>query len=55
MRLRRSAGAQYGYANGMFSTRDQQRRLVFSFNPTRRDATQQQMTLRIAQAVTEAP
>ncbi|WP_277031337.1 serine hydrolase domain-containing protein [Actinacidiphila oryziradicis] len=48
-------GEQYGYANGMFSTRDQQRRIIFAFNPTHRDATQQQMTLRIAQAATNAP
>jgi len=45
-------GEFYGYNAGMFSTRDQQRRLVYSFTPTARDSTQQQMTLRIANAVT---
>lgn len=45
-------GEQYGYNAGMFSTRDQQRRLTYSFTPTVRDSTQQQMTLRIANATT---
>lgn len=45
-------GEWYGYAAGVFSTRDQQRRVAYSFTPTVRDATQQQMTLRIANAVT---
>lgn len=45
-------GEQYGYNAGMFSTRDQQRRLTYSFTPTVRDSSQQQMTLRIANAVT---
>ncbi|MEU0878712.1 serine hydrolase domain-containing protein [Lentzea sp. NPDC005914] len=45
-------GEQYGYNAGMFSTRDQQRRMAYSFTPTVSDSTQQQMTLRIADAVT---
>ncbi|MFS8099064.1 beta-lactamase family protein [Lentzea alba] len=45
-------GEQYGYNAGLFSTRDQQRRIVYSFTPVARDATQQQMTLRIAHAAT---
>ncbi|KAF4410976.1 serine hydrolase domain-containing protein [Streptomyces lycii] len=48
-------GEQYGYANGMFSTRDQQRRIVFAFHPTHRDATQAQLTQRIADAATRPP
>ncbi|MEV6236959.1 serine hydrolase domain-containing protein [Lentzea sp. NPDC051838] len=45
-------GEQYGYNAGMFSTRDQQRRIAYSFTPTVSDGTQQQMTLRIVNAVT---
>ncbi len=45
-------GEQYGYNAGLFSTRDQQRRIAYSFTPTARDAAQQQMTLRIANAAT---
>lgn len=45
-------GEQYGYNAGLFSTRDQQRRIAYSFTPTARDSTQQQMTLRIANAAT---
>ncbi|MFD9700843.1 serine hydrolase domain-containing protein [Lentzea sp. NPDC059081] len=45
-------GEQYGYNAGMFSTRDQQRRIAYSFTPTARDDSQQQMTLRIANAAT---
>ncbi|MFD4677022.1 serine hydrolase domain-containing protein [Lentzea sp. NPDC058450] len=45
-------GEWYGYNAGMFSTRDGQRRIAYSFTPTVRDANQQQMTLRIANAVT---
>ncbi|MCC3768660.1 serine hydrolase [Streptomyces sp. UNOC14_S4] len=48
-------GERYGYNSGMFSTQDGQRRAVYSFNPTHRDSTQQQMTLRIADAITKAP
>lgn len=48
-------GERYGYAGGMFATRDQQRRLVYAFNPTHRDDTQTEMTLRIADAATRAP
>ncbi|HEX7309272.1 serine hydrolase domain-containing protein [Lentzea sp.] len=47
-------GEQYGYNAGLFSTRDQQRRIAYSFTPTARDEAQQQMTLRIANAVTSA-
>ncbi|GHH54324.1 hypothetical protein GCM10017774_69110 [Lentzea cavernae] len=45
-------GEQYGYNAGLFSTRDQQRRIAYSFTPTARDASQQLMTLRIANAAT---
>ncbi|MET9225504.1 serine hydrolase domain-containing protein [Lentzea sp. NPDC003310] len=45
-------GEWYGYNAGMFSTRDGQRRIAYSFTPTVRDASQQLMTLRIANAVT---
>ncbi|WP_394621451.1 serine hydrolase domain-containing protein [Lentzea sp. JNUCC 0626] len=47
-------GEWYGYNAGVFSTRDGQRRIAYSFTPTVRDANQQQMTLRIANAVTAA-
>ncbi|WP_406474107.1 serine hydrolase domain-containing protein [Streptomyces platensis] len=47
-------GERYGYSSAMFATRDQQRRVVFSFNPTRRDATQAQVSQRIAEALTKA-
>ncbi|REK89271.1 class A beta-lactamase-related serine hydrolase [Streptomyces inhibens] len=47
-------GERYGYASAMVATRDQQRRAVFSFNPTHRDKTQLQVTLRIAEALTKA-
>ncbi|WP_079182297.1 serine hydrolase domain-containing protein [Streptomyces yunnanensis] len=46
-------GERYGYGSFMVATRDQQRRAVFSFNPTHRDATQVQMTLRVAAALTK--
>ncbi|MFG2401177.1 serine hydrolase domain-containing protein [Streptomyces lydicus] len=46
-------GERYGYASAMVATRDQQRRAVFSFNPTHRDASQLQVTLRIAEALTK--
>ncbi|WP_229891274.1 serine hydrolase domain-containing protein [Streptomyces mashuensis] len=45
-------GERYGYNSGMFATKDQQRRVVYSFNPTHRDRTQMRMTQRIADAVT---
>ncbi|MGY4955538.1 serine hydrolase domain-containing protein [Streptomyces nigrescens] len=47
-------GERYGYSSAMVATRDQQRRAVFSFNPTRRDATQIQASQRIAEALTKA-
>ncbi|MEU9125929.1 serine hydrolase domain-containing protein [Streptomyces sp. NPDC048506] len=47
-------GERYGYASAMVATVDQQRRAVFSFNPVRRDATQLQATMRIAEALTKA-
>jgi D-alanyl-D-alanine carboxypeptidase len=43
-----------GYSNGMFATRDQQRRVVWSFNPERRASSAEQMTLRIVDAATSA-
>ncbi|WP_261952718.1 serine hydrolase domain-containing protein [Streptomyces nigrescens] len=46
-------GERFGYASAMVATRDQQRRAVLSFNPVRRDATQVQATLRIANALTK--
>ncbi|WP_244303896.1 serine hydrolase domain-containing protein [Streptomyces lydicus] len=46
-------GERYGYASAMVATRDQQRRAVLSFNPTHRDASQLQATLRIAEALTK--
>ncbi|UZJ32445.1 serine hydrolase domain-containing protein [Streptomyces endophytica] len=46
-------GERFGYASAMVATRDQQRRVVLSFNPVRRDATQVQATLRIADAVSK--
>lgn len=45
-------GERYGYSSALFATRDQQRRVVISFNPTRRDATQAQASRRIAEALT---
>ncbi|MGW6935337.1 serine hydrolase domain-containing protein [Lentzea sp. NPDC054927] len=45
-------GEWYGYNAGVFSTRDRQQRIAYSFTPTVRDSTQQQMTLRIVNAVT---
>lgn len=45
-------GEQYGYNAGLFTTRDQQRRIAYSFTPAVSDSTQQQMTLRIVNAVT---
>ncbi|MFG2096839.1 serine hydrolase domain-containing protein [Streptomyces sp. NPDC048612] len=47
-------GEQYGYCSALFATRDQQRRIVLSFTPTRRDATQSQVSQRIAEAATKA-
>ncbi|QIK11716.1 hypothetical protein G7Z12_31720 [Streptomyces sp. ID38640] len=47
-------GERYGYCSAMVATRDQQRRAVFSFNPTRRDATQVQVSQRIGEALTKA-
>ncbi|MEU7181956.1 serine hydrolase domain-containing protein [Streptomyces celluloflavus] len=46
-------GERYGYASAMFATRDQQRRAAFAFNAVRRDSTQIQATLRIAEALTK--
>lgn len=45
-------GQYYGYATGMFATRDQQRRLVWSFTPVQLDADQSPMAQRIAEAAT---
>ncbi|MBO8192764.1 beta-lactamase family protein [Streptomyces oryzae] len=45
-------GEQYGYAAGMFATRDQQRRLVWAFTPVRLGASQSPMAQRIADAAT---
>ncbi len=45
-------GERYGYSSGMFATLDQQRRLVWSFTPTHRDASQTRLTLRIVEAAT---
>ncbi|MDX8141305.1 serine hydrolase domain-containing protein [Lentzea sp. BCCO 10_0061] len=45
-------GEWYGFNAGVFSTRDGQRRIAYSFTPTVRDSSQQLMTLRIANAVT---
>ncbi|MGX1760793.1 serine hydrolase [Streptomyces lydicus] len=45
-------GERYGYCSALFATRDQQRRMVLSFNPTRRDATRAQATQRTAEALT---
>ncbi|MEU8785359.1 serine hydrolase domain-containing protein [Streptomyces sp. NPDC048637] len=47
-------GERYGYSSAMVATRDQQRRAVFSFNPTRRDATQAQVSQRMTEALTKA-
>ncbi|MFE0045523.1 serine hydrolase domain-containing protein [Streptomyces albireticuli] len=46
-------GERYGYNSAVFATRDQQRRVSYSFNPTHRDASQRKMTLRLAEAVTK--
>ncbi|MGP3991453.1 serine hydrolase domain-containing protein [Streptomyces sp. 3N207] len=45
-------GEQYGYAAGVFSTRDQQRRLVWAFTPVRLGADPSPMAQRIADAAT---
>ncbi|WP_431042001.1 serine hydrolase domain-containing protein [Streptomyces sp. P1-3] len=45
-------GEQYGYASFAFATRDQRRCMVMSFNPTQRDRSQEQMSLRVANAAT---
>ncbi|WP_328536978.1 serine hydrolase domain-containing protein [Streptomyces sp. NBC_00344] len=46
------SGWQYGYNSGMLATRDLQRRLVFSFSPTRQTGDEEQMTQRIVKAAT---
>ncbi|MGW2185072.1 serine hydrolase domain-containing protein [Streptomyces sp. NPDC001719] len=46
-------GERWGYNSAMFSTKDRERRVECSFNPTHRDQTQGQMTRRIADAVTK--
>ncbi|MGA5128264.1 serine hydrolase domain-containing protein [Streptomyces olivoreticuli] len=46
-------GERYGYNSAMVSTQDGKRRAEYSFNPTHRDASQMQMTLRIADAITK--
>ncbi|MFI8852471.1 serine hydrolase domain-containing protein [Streptomyces sp. NPDC053499] len=45
-------GEQYGYASGMFATRDQQRRLVWAFTPVQLGADPSPMSQRIAEAAT---
>ncbi|MFI1799402.1 serine hydrolase domain-containing protein [Streptomyces sp. NPDC020379] len=46
-------GERWGYNSAMVSTKDGRRRAEFSFNPTHRDKSQTQMTLRIADALTK--
>ncbi|WP_444544862.1 serine hydrolase domain-containing protein [Streptomyces alanosinicus] len=46
-------GERYGYNSAMVATRDLQRRAVYSWTPTHRDASQTQMVLRIADAITK--
>jgi D-alanyl-D-alanine carboxypeptidase len=48
-------GNQFGYATGMFATRDQQRRLIWSFSPTPLDADPSPMSQRIVAAASGAP
>ncbi|MFE9383156.1 serine hydrolase domain-containing protein [Streptomyces sp. NPDC007025] len=45
-------GEQHGYATGMFATRDQQRRLVWTFTPVEPGADPSPMSRRIAEAAT---
>ncbi|MFE3032411.1 serine hydrolase domain-containing protein [Streptomyces canus] len=46
-------GERYGYNSAVMATRDLQRSAVYSWTPTHRDASQGQMVLRIADAVTK--
>ncbi|MCQ9131184.1 serine hydrolase domain-containing protein [Streptomyces hilarionis] len=46
-------GERYGYNSAMMATRDLRRSAVYSWTPTHRDASQLQMVLRIADAVTK--
>ncbi|MFJ9739101.1 serine hydrolase domain-containing protein [Streptomyces sp. NPDC101166] len=46
-------GERYGYNSAVMATRDLGRRAVYSWTPTHRDASQVQMALRIADAVTK--
>lgn len=48
-------GERYGYSSGMFATADQARRIVYTFTPTHSDTDRTEMSLRIAQAATQAP
>ncbi|MFG3255809.1 serine hydrolase domain-containing protein [Streptomyces sp. NPDC048172] len=45
-------GEQYGYGTGAFSTRDQHRRLVWTFTPTGLDADRGKMSQRVVEAAT---
>ncbi|MBH1937760.1 beta-lactamase family protein [Streptomyces sp. AV19] len=46
-------GERYGYNSGVFATRDLRRTVAYSWTPTHRDMSQQEMVLRIANAVTK--
>ncbi|MFI9568827.1 serine hydrolase domain-containing protein [Streptomyces rishiriensis] len=46
-------GERYGYNSAMVATRDLRRSAVYSWTPTHRDASQVQMALRIADAITK--
>ncbi|GAA2599088.1 serine hydrolase domain-containing protein [Streptomyces axinellae] len=48
-------GEQHGYASAMFATRDQQRRLVWSFSPTTPGADPSPMSERIVGAASGVP
>ncbi|WP_327391993.1 beta-lactamase family protein [Streptomyces sp. NBC_01186] len=48
-------GQQEGYASGMFATRDQRRRLVWSFSPTQTGADPSAMSQRIVAAASGVP
>ncbi|QIS22529.1 serine hydrolase [Nocardia terpenica] len=47
-------GERYGYNSAIFATRDQQRRVEYSFTPTTRDKSQTQMVQRITDAALHA-
>jgi D-alanyl-D-alanine carboxypeptidase len=46
-------GRRHGYTSGMFATRHQERRVVYSFAQTRSDVTQQRMAVRVVDLVTK--